>query len=259
MLFDEKIVVTSAFASYIDFKKKKNVFVQGRAYHALSYRISGRVSIETEKSSFVSEKGSLTFVPKGLSYNTEIFEDGSMFVVHFTTDKELEAPETFLLNPTYPVTFYNMFSEITSRFKIGRENDLYCMSMFYGILAEARHEFLKSRGDNIPNAKLRAAKEHIDFGFSDPSLSVSGLAYEMGVSEAYFRRLFADAYGMAPNAYIKKTRIENAKAILRTGYYTVTETAIRCGFDSISYFSYEFHRISGVTPKEYAARFAQGN
>ena len=257
MFFDEKIVVTSAYTSYIDFNKKKNVFVQGRAYHALSYRISGKVSVETEKNSLISEKGSLTFVPKGLSYNTEIFESGSMFVVHFTTYDEYKDPEALLVLPSSPTIFYNMFSEIASRFKIGRENDLYCMSMFYGILAETRHELLKSKGDIIPNTKLRAAKEHIDFGFSDPSLSVSGLAQEMGVSEAYFRRLFFDAYGIAPNAYIKKTRIENAKALLRTGYYTVTETAIRCGFDSISYFSYEFHRTTGVTPREYAIRFSE--
>ena len=50
-------------------------------------------------------------------------------------------------------------------------------------------------------------------------------------------------------------RLENAKALLRTGYYSVTETATRCGFDSVSYFSYTFRRETGVTPSAYRERF----
>jgi two-component system response regulator YesN len=50
-------------------------------------------------------------------------------------------------------------------------------------------------------------------------------------------------------------RIENAKAYLRTGLFSVTEVATKCGFDSISYFSCEFHRIVGMTPREYVAKY----
>ena len=55
---------------------------------------------------------------------------------------------------------------------------------------------------------------------------------------------------MSPMAYIKRTRIENARLLLRTGYFTVGEVAAQCGFESLSYFSYEFHRMTGMTPGE---------
>lgn len=254
VLFDEKIIVTSLYTSIVDFNKTKEIYVPARDIHSITYRVSGKVSISHGEKTLVSEKGCLTYVPAGLPYRTEILSEGRMFVVHFTANEVCEPGDALVISPKYPMNFHNMFSEICSRFKLGRENDLYCMSMLYGILAETRNELLRIDGKKH-DVRLHKIKESIDFGFSDPLMSVEALADEMGVSQAYFRRLFGNAYGMSPNAYIKKVRIENAKALLRTGYYSVTETAIRCGFDSISYFSYEFHRMTGITPREYASKF----
>ncbi|MBQ7821005.1 MAG: AraC family transcriptional regulator, partial [Clostridia bacterium] len=39
--------------------------------------------------------------------------------------------------------------------------------------------------------------------------------------------------------------------------YPVSEVATRCGFDSISYFSYEFRRRCGETPSEFAHKFEE--
>ena len=257
MFFDENITVTEIFVFRPDFIKKRSICVPGRPYHALTFRLSGSVKIEDGKKSLISKAGAITFVPKGQSYDTEIIENGSMYAVHFKTMEERKDIPFEVITPSYHVVFNNMFSELASRYNLGRENDLYCMSIFYGILAETRHEIKRIRGTGIIDPRMRYAKEHIDRGFSDPALSVSSLAAEAGISEVYFRRKFGDIYGTAPNAYIKKIRIENAKALLRTGYYTITETATRCGFDSISYFSCEFHRIVGKTPREYAEDYCR--
>jgi AraC-like DNA-binding protein len=81
--------------------------------------------------------------------------------------------------------------------------------------------------------------------------SVAALAEEAGVSDVYFRREFKRCAGMPPREYIRLVRLENAKALLDTALYSVSETATRCGFDSISYFSAEFRRAYGVTPSEF--------
>jgi AraC family transcriptional regulator len=72
-----------------------------------------------------------------------------------------------------------------------------------------------------------------------------------GISEVYFRREFKKFYGAAPLAYIKNRRIDMAKMLLDTGLYSVTDVALRCGFESPGYFSTEFRRMEGKSPKEY--------
>lgn len=90
----------------------------------------------------------------------------------------------------------------------------------------------------------------MDKQFSEP-LTIAALAKEAGVSDVHFRKEFKHYYGVSPISYLKQVRIENAKQLLRSGYYTVTDVALECGFESISYFSYEFKRLTGVSPTTY--------
>jgi AraC-like DNA-binding protein len=39
--------------------------------------------------------------------------------------------------------------------------------------------------------------------------------------------------------------------LLETGLYSITEVAFRTGFESSSYFSAEFRRMTGRSPKDY--------
>ena len=254
MFIDKKITVTSIAVYEYDFYKNKTHVVGARPFHSLSFRIEGKASFEIGESSFVSEAGSITYVPKGVAYKTEILESGKMYCVHFTIAEEYENLLPRRIAPTNSVDFLNLYSELAARFRLGRENDLHCMSIFYEILSRARHEHRKKHSALL-NPRVKKAKERVDKDFSDPELSVALLAKEAQVSEVYFRREFSASVGISPSAYIKKVRIENAKAYLRTGLFSVTEVAVKCGFDSISYFSHEFHRSSGMTPREYAGRF----
>jgi len=192
-------------------------------------------------------------VPMGVSYDTQILESGRMIAVHFTASAGDFLPAPAILRPEHPVVFDNLFSSLLTRYKVGRERDYACLSIMYEILAESVHESTREERAAIPR-RIRDAKKHIDRNYSDPMLGVSQLAADAGVSEVYFRREFKQHFGLSPRAYIRKVRMENAKALLLTGYYSVGETADRCGFDSISYFSGEFHRMTGMTPSEYAKK-----
>ena len=61
----------------------------------------------------------------------------------------------------------------------------------------------------------------------------------------------SDEIGYLP---LKARRIEIAKALLESNLYSVAEVAMRSGFESISYFSSEFRRATGFSPKEYSSR-----
>jgi len=46
-------------------------------------------------------------------------------------------------------------------------------------------------------------------------------------------------------------RVAKAKPLLAIEHYSVTEASSACGFSDSNYFSAVFHRLTGVTPKEF--------
>lgn len=261
MFMGENAVLCGIAVYYHEYTKKKPIFVPGRSYHSLTFRLSGKITVEkTEKAGngestrLVSGAGCLTFIPAGMSYVTEVLEDGAMYTVTYLTKGDAPDGGAKVLRPVYSLPFRNVFSSLFERFRAGRERDFACFSMFYDILAKAEAEAKSDFVRLIPK-RLWDAKKAIDTGFNDSTLSVGTLAESCGISDVYFRKTFRDSFGTSPSDYIRKVRIDNAKLLLRTGFYSVSEVAVRCGFDSISYFSYAFGKTEGISPKEYMNRF----
>lgn len=255
MILPPNFVVKSFIVNKSEFTKKETVHVPGRTFHGLTFRCSGKISILPEDSKkLVSVENSITFIPKGCSYDTEILEDGDMFAIHFETDDEFEDAGPFVFEPTYPKAFANLFESLVSRYRSFGKGDYSAFSILYEILSELYYDMMRKENVAVPK-RMRVVKEYIDMNFYDGRISVSALAGSIGVSEVYFRKEFKKSFGATPTDYIKKVRIDNAKALLSTAMYSVSRVAAMCGFDSISYFSYEFKRITGQTPGGYMKQF----
>ena len=84
-----------------------------------------------------------------------------------------------------------------------------------------------------------------------PPPTVSELARECHVSEAYFRKLFRESIGEAPAAYRKRLCLERACAYLTYGDISVGEIAGLLGYASVSHFIKEFKSTYGASPLSY--------
>lgn len=248
MLFEPNAIITESTVLRVDFQKSKSIWAPGRRFHSLSFRLSGKVSIEWAGNVLFSSPGSLTFLPQNFSYSTSVMEPGEIIVIHFTCLQEYPDLLPLVVSPDQPKIFETHFKTLLERYQTGTNPDYACMSLIYHILADFDSQLIHSR-HFIPS-RMTAAKQTIDRNFHLP-LTIPELAFAASVSETYFRKEFKECFGLSPASYLKKVRIENAKALLLAGYYQVSEVATRCGFDSISYFSYEFHRQTGMTPSEY--------
>jgi AraC-like DNA-binding protein len=93
----------------------------------------------------------------------------------------------------------------------------------------------------------------MDRDFVKP-LDVPALARVALMSSTHFTREFRATFGETPHRYLQRRRIERAMALLRTTSATVTEVAIRVGFESLGTFSRTFHAVVGLSPTEYRAR-----
>ena len=246
-------IITHVEFFKLDYEKRPSVAVSARPFCSLSIRKSGKTVIKAGEQTLSSTPDTLTYIPSGCDYTTEIPEGGEMYLLHFYTSPQggILSPTPLCIRPPFPLSFYNLFGNAISHYA-AEGCDLFCMSAAYEILNEASAAFFRTRP--APPRRMLRCKEHLDENVCDTSLRVSDLAEMCGVSEVYFRAEFKKFYGASPLEYIKKRRIEIACQLLSTGLYNVTQVAERAGFDSISYFSAEFRRLTGMSPSQYGSK-----
>lgn len=82
-------------------------------------------------------------------------------------------------------------------------------------------------------------------------ITLNSLAKFTGTSPSHLGRIFRGVTGMSPIDFLIKTRINNAKAMLKDGV-SVSKTAEECGFCDVYYFSSMFKKIEKIPPYKYA-------
>jgi transcriptional regulator GlxA family with amidase domain len=101
--------------------------------------------------------------------------------------------------------------------------------------------------------RLRKAKDRMDREFDRP-LDVPALARSAAMSTGHFSRSFKAAFGESPYSYLMTRRIERAKALLRRGEVSVTDTCFAVGCTSLGSFSSRFTELVGESPSAYRGR-----
>lgn len=82
-------------------------------------------------------------------------------------------------------------------------------------------------------------------------VGLSDLAAAAGLSENYFGEYFKTVTGKTPIQYLTEYRVERAAEALRGNDASVTEIALECGFNDLSYFIKTFRRFYGTSPAQY--------
>ena len=85
-------------------------------------------------------------------------------------------------------------------------------------------------------------------------ISIQQASEICAISQSRFMNIFRDQTGMSFIQYLNDYRLEVAAEQLSTGNESVTEIAIKNGFDNISYFIRAFKAKFGCTPLEYKKR-----
>lgn len=86
----------------------------------------------------------------------------------------------------------------------------------------------------------------------DRPLTIAEIARHACLSPFHFHRLFTAFTGQTPHRYLRRLRLERARALLRSGGRSVTEVARACGFESPTSFSTAFGRQFGAPPRTIA-------
>lgn len=87
--------------------------------------------------------------------------------------------------------------------------------------------------------------------YADSTLSLAGIADELGMSSAYLGRIFKEVMQCSLGQYLNQVRMEQAKVLLRESEESVETIAETVGFSNVKYFYVVFKNIYGMTPLQF--------
>lgn len=219
-----------------------------RPYHALSMRIQGAADIRSEDGELSLTSGDIVFIPAGKIYTLKA-EHERLLVVHFSSDvPPADKIQKFVSkNPAY---LEGKLTELyTAWNKRAPGYEFECRAIFNKILYSIERESIEELRSGSKD-KILEAEEYIREHLTDRELNIENMAKTYGMSDTYFRKLFMERFGVTPLKYINALRLEYAKELLESKYYTVGEVSDMCGFNNINYFSTFIKKEMGISPKK---------
>lgn len=86
--------------------------------------------------------------------------------------------------------------------------------------------------------------------YSEP-IALGDIAGAANISQSEATRCFKKNLDITPFNYLIQYRLEVAKTMLQSSEMSITEIAMQCGFESVSYFDRVFRKYYWLTPKEF--------
>lgn len=131
---------------------------------------------------------------------------------------------------------------------LGYYDLLACLSRIFSLLENAYRQ--KPAGVLAGAAYAERAKEYLELHYSEVTLRMTELAHALHLSHSYLCRLFRQHVGVSAETYLRQYRMAVAKRLLCEQHYTVTETALLCGYADQAQFSRMYKKEHGHPPKQ---------
>ncbi len=139
--------------------------------------------------------------------------------------------------------------ELSMLLRTGQENDIPAMlAKLQEILSRLSLAAREAPEDDM--RMLAKAKSRLERDF-DQTLSIAGLAAELGICYSTLNKLFRKKMDISPLQYRTQQKIESARHLLTHTSLSVKEISMRLGYSDQLYFSNDFKKHCGVSPKTF--------
>lgn len=139
------------------------------------------------------------------------------------------------------------------------EEDLYHEALVKSYVVQLLIYLARNYGQTVEQApptladsRVEATKEAIQYiraNFRN-QITVDDISDHVGFSKYYFSRIFKEISGSTIVEYITALRCENARTMIRSGKYNVSESAEKSGYNNLSYFTRSYKKQYGRLPSE---------
>ena len=232
-------------------KMTTNVLLESS--YEIRYNISGQSKITFDDKSLDIKPSSVLYIPANLrtsSLTEQVITPSNSISIYFDTDFTL-MQDMFVYDASTNKNIEVLFSKIYMIW-LSRKSNYYleCMSLIYEIISKLS----KPVGNYLSTDKYSVIENGVSYLYENCFNKIIDFYYPAqlcGISYTYFKQLFIQKFGKAPKQYIMMLRMERAVELLNVANCSVTETAERCGFDNVYYFSRAFKKYFGFSPTKF--------
>ena len=235
--------------------------------------ISGKLNVKLNSNEYLAEKGDIIFVnPEtvhgAIPIDECVYECIVMrFDMFNTADEDCRFFIESLINNEIVVNEYNHHAPqsfcdsanylFDSMHTSNQGYKFSVMSALYSLLASIIDNGMYNSvsaiqrlpgNKNLP--KLKKVLSYIRENY-EKQITLQSMAQKANMSQRYFCTFFKEMTRKTPMEYLILYRIECAAKKLRNTDMSVTEVALSCGFNDLSYFIKTFKRLKGCTPAKF--------
>ncbi|MDF2597079.1 MAG: hypothetical protein K0R69_3420 [Clostridia bacterium] len=225
-------------------------------FNDITYVIKGKAEYTIGNQTYIAKKGDLIYVPKN-TYRTAINipEDlmecySANFFLHDQMGQDISLPLPIISHigilPKLVSSFHEMHGEWLNR-NFGymlKVRSILCLILHQILNVLLNENHLIQEDPRIKNSIHYMSTHYIE------AITITTMAELFHLHPVYYGNLFQRAMGMTFKQYLISLRLSYAENMLKSGEYSVSETAVQCGFSDIYYFSKVFKAKKGISPSE---------
>ena len=229
---------------------RRTSHIESRKTHGFVYRTSGVGTFYFPNKHITVKENEMIFLPRGSSYDFVSVPETDCRFSAITFDADMNHPEPMIYSMENFPEARDIFYHFSDLWKLEHPSDKYkCYAMFYSLISHIstleNTDYAVKQKFQLIEPAVQYLREHI----FDCNLKIDHLHLLCGISDTYFRKIFAAKFAQTPQKYIISKRLSYAKAVIDNGDYdSISEVASSVGYTDPLYFSRAFRKKYGVSP-----------
>lgn len=238
---------------------KKTVRSKGQCItQRFFYIIGGRAEFVLNNKQIISaHSGDMLYFPPDVTYECtwDESDDSAAISVQFSLKnlgKELTLGNRIFVvfHDKYHI-YFNMLNTLVNHYKSGCIGyKIKCRSVFLDMLNSILLELIKTTQKKNVGSIYKGIM-YIENNYMH-DIAVDKISDMCSMCPSSFRKHFKEIIGMSPIKYKNYLMIKKAAELLKTGEFSVSETAYELGFDDLYYFNKLFKQQYFISPGKYA-------
>lgn len=216
------------------------------SYMDLTYCISGKMYYVYEGKDYVLEEGDAILFPQGSVRERRKSDIPAIYSSFNISYEDFEPAVSGYLPNSVRFDTVRVLESVRKCFEsVSDLKQEKCVALFMYLY----YQLIESAQNN-ENPHIKNIKKYIEKHYKE-KITLDEIANEVHLAPEYCSALFAKQTGQTLFDFIAMHRIEDAKGLIITTDYPLTQIAQLSGFDDYNYFSRVFKKVAGLNAREY--------